>query len=139
MKSPYTKEELKKQLEGILEYDFRTDAKNATITQIYRAVNYLLLEDTVLIAYGVARGGIIAGSQTVHIASGKSSKTAVSKTGVRLLLINSVQLNAHICESLLRLVLHSQIVKAGLKRTPHKELHRQVINNGQKPLKFGKK
>ncbi len=46
MKSPFTKDELKKQLEGILEYDFRTDAKKATYAQIYRAmssvvVNYL--------------------------------------------------------------------------------------------------
>ena len=43
MKSPYTKEELKKQFEGILEYDFRTDAKNATITQIYRALSGIVV------------------------------------------------------------------------------------------------
>ena len=46
MKSPFTKEELRRQLDGILEFDFRTDAQNATITQVYRAlssivVNYL--------------------------------------------------------------------------------------------------
>lgn len=46
MNSPFTKEELKRQLDGILEFDFRTDAQNATITQVYRAlssivVNYL--------------------------------------------------------------------------------------------------
>ena len=46
MTSPFTKEELKRQLDGILEFDFRTDAQNATITQVYRAlssivVNYL--------------------------------------------------------------------------------------------------
>ncbi len=46
MKAPFTKEELKKQLEAVLEYDFRTDYKNATDTQLYRAlssivVNYL--------------------------------------------------------------------------------------------------
>ena len=46
MKSPFTKEELKRQLDGILEFDFRTQAQNATITQVYRAlssivVNYL--------------------------------------------------------------------------------------------------
>ena len=44
MNSPFTKDELKRQLDGIL--DFRTDAQNATITQVYRAlssvvVNYL--------------------------------------------------------------------------------------------------
>ncbi len=46
MKSPFTKEELKRQLEGILEFDFRTDSSNATDAQLYRAlssivVNYL--------------------------------------------------------------------------------------------------
>lgn len=46
MNSPFTKEELRRQLDGILEFDFRTDAQNATITQVYRAlssivVNYL--------------------------------------------------------------------------------------------------
>mgnify|MGYP002747774608 CR=1 FL=1 len=46
MNSPFTKDELKRQLDGILEFDFRTDAQNATITQVYRAlssvvVNYL--------------------------------------------------------------------------------------------------
>ncbi len=46
MNSPFTKEELKRQLDGILEFDFRTDSQNATITQVYRAlssvvVNYL--------------------------------------------------------------------------------------------------
>ena len=41
MKSPFTKEELKKQLAGILEYDFRTDSKNATDAQLYRHINQL--------------------------------------------------------------------------------------------------
>ena len=46
MNSPFTKDELRRQLDGILEFDFRTDAQNATITQVYRAlssvvVNYL--------------------------------------------------------------------------------------------------
>ena len=44
MKSPYTREELKKKLEDILEYDFRTDAKNATITQVYRALSSIVVD-----------------------------------------------------------------------------------------------
>ena len=39
MNSPFTKDELKRQLDGILEFDFRTDAQNATITQVYRALS----------------------------------------------------------------------------------------------------
>ena len=44
MKSPYTREELKKKLIDILEYDFRTDAKNATITQVYRALSSIVVD-----------------------------------------------------------------------------------------------
>ena len=43
MKSPYTAEELKKQLEGILEYDYRTSAKEASLTQIYRALSSIVV------------------------------------------------------------------------------------------------
>ena len=43
MKSPFTKEELKRQLDGILEYDFRTDAKSATITEVYRALSSIVV------------------------------------------------------------------------------------------------
>lgn len=43
MTSPFTKEELKRQLNGILEFDFRTDAQNATITQVYRALSSVVV------------------------------------------------------------------------------------------------
>ena len=43
MNSPITKDELKRQLDGILEFDFRTDAQNATITQVYRALSSVVV------------------------------------------------------------------------------------------------
>ncbi len=43
MKSPMTKEELLKQLTAILEYDYRTDAKEANVTQIYRALSTIVV------------------------------------------------------------------------------------------------
>ena len=44
MKSPFTKEELKKQLVGILEYDFRISPKEANCTQIYKAMSRIVVD-----------------------------------------------------------------------------------------------
>ena len=43
MKSPMSKEEILKQLKTILEYDYRTDAKEANVTQIYRALSTIVV------------------------------------------------------------------------------------------------
>lgn len=43
MNSPISKEELLKQLRQTLEYDYRTDVKDATVTQIYRALSTIVV------------------------------------------------------------------------------------------------
>ena len=43
MNSPISKEELLKQLKNILDYDFRTDLKNASVKQIYRALSSIVV------------------------------------------------------------------------------------------------
>ena len=43
MKSPMSKDEILKQLKTILEYDYRTDAKEANVTQIYRALSTIVV------------------------------------------------------------------------------------------------
>ena len=43
MKSPISKDEFLKQLKTILEYDYRTAPKDATVTQIYRAVSTIVV------------------------------------------------------------------------------------------------
>jgi len=43
MKSPLSKDELLKQLKTILEYDYRTNAKEASVTQIYRALSTIVV------------------------------------------------------------------------------------------------
>ena len=43
MRSPISKEELLKQLKTILEYDFRTNPKDASVTQIYRALSTIVV------------------------------------------------------------------------------------------------
>ncbi len=43
MQSPYTAEELARQLKGILEFDFRTSPKEATNTQIYKALSKIVV------------------------------------------------------------------------------------------------
>ncbi|MDE6731617.1 MAG: glycogen/starch/alpha-glucan phosphorylase [Oscillospiraceae bacterium] len=43
MTSPISKDELLKQLKNILTYDYQTDTKNATVTQIYRALSTIVV------------------------------------------------------------------------------------------------
>ena len=43
MKAPITKAELKKQLHGILEFDLRVSPKEATLTQIYKALSIIVV------------------------------------------------------------------------------------------------
>ena len=54
-------------------------------------INYHLLEKAVLIADGKSRCGIIKRRKRVHKASGKSSKTSVAQTCVRLALVNIIK------------------------------------------------
>ena len=43
MTSPYTSEEIIKQVERILEFDFRTSFKEATNKQIYKALSKIVV------------------------------------------------------------------------------------------------
>ncbi len=43
MKSPLSKEEIRRQLDGILEYDYRTNTNDASVTQIYRALSTIVV------------------------------------------------------------------------------------------------
>ena len=43
MKSPITKAELKKQLNGILEFDLRVNPDGATLNQIYKALSIIVV------------------------------------------------------------------------------------------------
>ena len=88
MKSPFTKEELKKQLEGILEYDFRTDTKNATNAQIYRALSSIVVNYLKEKRHDFMRDCNSKGKKQVYYLSmeflmGRSLKTSLYNLGMQ--------------------------------------------------------
>ncbi len=92
------------------------------------AVHQLLPEDAVLIAQGIPRGGVAERGEGIHEARRQAAQAAVAEAGVRLFLIQRVQLQAHAGEGLAVGVLQPQVVQAVFERAPHEELHAQVIN-----------
>ncbi|MGN1423544.1 MAG: glycogen/starch/alpha-glucan phosphorylase [Oscillospiraceae bacterium] len=88
MKSPFTSEELKKQLETILEYDFRTDAKDATVTQVYRAlssivVNYLKEKRSEFMRDCNSKGRKQVYYLSMEFLMGRSLKTSLYNLGMQ--------------------------------------------------------
>ena len=91
------------------------------------AVLYLLLEDTVLVADGVAHCRIAVGSKTVKVAGSKSAQAAVSETCIRLVIVDTVNVNVPLLEDIRYHVVYFKVIKACLERTSHKELHGKVV------------
>ena len=92
------------------------------------AVHQLLAEDTVFIAQGVADRRIALRGQTVEEARGQTAQTAVAETGVRLLLIEIVQLDAHLRESLAEIGFQPEVEQVIFERTAHQKLHAEIID-----------
>ena len=88
MTSPFTKEELKRQLNGILEFDFRTDAQNATITQVYRALSSIVVNHLKEKRHDFMRDCNSKGRKQVYYLSmeflmGRSLKTSLYNLGMQ--------------------------------------------------------
>lgn len=88
MKSPFTKEELRRQLDGILEFDFRTDAQNATITQVYRALSSIVVNHLKEKRHDFMRECNSKGRKQVYYLSmeflmGRSLKTSLYNLGMQ--------------------------------------------------------
>ena len=88
MNSPFTKEELTRQLEGILEFDFRTDSKNATITQVYRALSSIVVNHLKEKRHDFMRDNNSKGRKQVYYLSmeflmGRSLKTSLYNLGMQ--------------------------------------------------------
>ena len=88
MKSPFTSDELKKQLETILEYDFRIDAKDATVTQVYRAlssivVNYLKEKRSEFMRDCNSKGRKQVYYLSMEFLMGRSLKTSLYNLGMQ--------------------------------------------------------
>ena len=86
----------------------------------------LLLEDAVLVADRVACCVVAVSCQSVEIAGSQSAEAAVAEACVGLALKDAVDRDAELLEDGCCLVDHLKVVQAGLERTSHKELHREV-------------
>ena len=87
------------------------------------AVFKLLLEDSVLIADRVTHSRVSGCSESVQIASGKTSETAVSETCVRLVVIYFIEIYFVIFEHITDILSYAQVVDIGFEGTSHKEFH----------------
>ena len=92
------------------------------------AVHQLLAEDAVFIAQGVTDRRIALRGQTVEEARGQTAQAAVAKTRVRLLLIEIVQLDAHLRESLAEIGFQPEVEQVIFERTAHQKLHAEIID-----------
>lgn len=87
MKSPLTKEELLRQLKGILEFDFRISPKEATDKQIYKALSKIVVNHLKEKRHDYMRKCNSAGSKQVYYISmeflmGRSLKTNLFNLGL---------------------------------------------------------
>ena len=88
----------------------------------------LLLEDTQLIADGIAGGGDLQRGHAVQIAGGQTSQTAVAQTGVRLHVENIRRLEAQLADGGGQIVQQLQIEGVFHQAAPHEKLQRQVVH-----------
>ena len=87
MQSPYTADELARQLKGILEFDFRTSPEEATNTQIYKAlskivVNYLKEKRHMFMTKNNSQGKKQVYYISMEFLMGRSLKTSLFNLGI---------------------------------------------------------
>lgn len=87
MQSPYTADELARQLKGILEFDFRTSPEEATNTQIYKAlskivVNYLKEKRHMFMTKNNSQGKKQVYYISMEFLMGRSLKTSLFNLGM---------------------------------------------------------
>ena len=87
MQSPYTADELARQLKGILEFDFRTSPEEATTTQIYKAlskivVNYLKEKRHMFMTKNNSQGKKQVYYISMEFLMGRSLKTSLFNLGM---------------------------------------------------------
>ena len=92
------------------------------------AVHDLLLEDTQLVADGIAGGGDLQGGHGVQVAGGQAAQAAVAQTGVGLGLKQVGGGEAKALQGLLQGIQQAQVIGVLLQRTAHQEFQRQVVD-----------
>ena len=88
----------------------------------------LLLENTQLIADGVAGSWDVQRGHGVQIAGGQAAQTAVAQTCVRFQLKQVAGLEAQVAQSLLQFGQHAQIVSVFHQAPAHEKFQREIVD-----------
>ena len=91
------------------------------------ALHDLLLENTQLIADGVARGRNFQSGHAVQIAGGQTAQTTVAETGVRLLFKEVRRLEAKLLHRLSQLLHKAKVIGIFQQTAAHEKLQGQVM------------
>lgn len=92
-------------------------------------VSQSLFEDTILIPDTIAPGWDLESGQRINEASGQSSKTTITKSCIVFLLVELLQIIAHVHQCILERSLQIGVNERVLESSSHKELERQVIDS----------
>ena len=92
------------------------------------AVHYILVEKAVTVADSVSVAVVSEGRERIDEAGGEPSETAVSETGIRLLLIELVEVLAHILKSGADYIGDAEIHQIVFEQPADKKLHREIID-----------
>ena len=91
-------------------------------------LEYLLLEQTVLVANGKAHCGIVERRKRIHKARSETTETAVSETGIVLHFVKVVEIVSVALQSVLKRRLEPEIIQIVFERTTYEKLHAKVVN-----------
>lgn len=97
--------------------------------QLLAGVAQQLLEDTVLVAQTVAPAWQVEGSHTVDVAGCQSTETAVTKTGIALLVEQVLEIETQLASRLLVGVTHAQVEDGVVERPAQQPLDREVVDS----------
>ena len=92
------------------------------------AVHDLLLEETQLVADGVAGGGDLQGGHGLQVAGGQTAQTAVAQAGVGFHLEEVGGGEAQVLNGLLQLGQDAQVVGVFLQGAAHEKLQGQIVD-----------
>ena len=87
----------------------------------------LLLEHTVTVTDTAAIGTVIQSCKRIQEAGCQTSKTAVSKSRIRLLIFNYIEIKTQFLKSFLYLAIGCQVQKIVAQSAAHKELHGHIV------------
>ena len=93
------------------------------------AVLDLLFKHTVAITDAAAIRRISQGSQGIHKAGSQTPQTAIAQCRIRLLVLNDIQIQSQLLQSLLHILVALQVDHIIAQRAPHQELHGHIIDH----------